>query len=99
MIKTYRKTTTIRAERFDGSDEMIKKYNLQYDTEPEGMLIPTKEGKMLTYEGDWIATGVEGEHWAIADDIFRKTYEKVTGTVDIVSDYPGQEINFSESEE
>ena len=99
MIKTYRKITTIQAEQFDGSDEMMKKYGLLYDAEPEGILLPTKEGKMLMYEGDWIATGVEGEHWAIADDVFKKTYEKVTGTVDIVSDYPGREITFSESEE
>lgn len=26
--------------------------------------------------GDWIATGIDGEHWAIADDIFRRTYER-----------------------
>ena len=24
--------------------------------------------------GDWIATGSNGEHWPIADDIFRKIY-------------------------
>ena len=27
-------------------------------------------------KGDWIATGVDGEHWVIADDIFHKTYER-----------------------
>ncbi len=28
------------------------------------------------HKGDWIATGIDGEHWAIADDIFRRTYER-----------------------
>lgn len=28
MIKVYRKTDTIRAEQFDGSDEMVDKYEL-----------------------------------------------------------------------
>ena len=77
MLKTYRKITTIQAEQFDGSAEMMKKYDLLYDAEPEGILLPTKEGKMLMYEGDWIATGVNGEHWAIADNIFKKTYVEV----------------------
>ncbi|WP_106904676.1 DUF1642 domain-containing protein [Lactiplantibacillus plantarum] len=26
---------------------------------------------------DWIATGVNGEHWAIADDVFKKTYAEL----------------------
>lgn len=27
--------------------------------------------------GDWIATGVNGDHWPIADDVFRKTYAEL----------------------
>lgn len=27
--------------------------------------------------GDWIATGIDGEHWVIADNIFQRTYEEV----------------------
>ncbi|KZU02844.1 prophage Lp1 protein 31 [Lactiplantibacillus plantarum] len=27
--------------------------------------------------GDWIATGVNGEHWPIADDVFKKTYAEL----------------------
>lgn len=27
--------------------------------------------------GDWIATGVDGEHWVIEDSIFKRTYEEV----------------------
>ena len=40
-------------------------------------VLPTKEGGMKFDTGDWIATGVDGEHWCIADDIFRRTYEEV----------------------
>ena len=27
--------------------------------------------------GDWIATGIDGEHWAIDKDIFERTYERL----------------------
>lgn len=76
MLKEYRKTATIKAEQFDGSEEMIKKYgirtidNCQY-------YIKTLEGDLAVCIGNWIATGVEGENWAIADDVFKKTYEEV----------------------
>ena len=36
-----------------------------------------KEGNMKLNAGDWIATGIDGEHWCIADDIFRRTYEEI----------------------
>ena len=34
------------------------------------------EGGHNVCPGDWIATGVQGEHWAIKDSIFRETYEE-----------------------
>ena len=39
-------------------------------------LLPTKEGNMKINKGDWIATGIDGEYWVIADDIFLRTYER-----------------------
>lgn len=83
MIKTYRKTTTIQAEQFDGSKDMCKKYGIEdsansgyndSDWEDEGNCIPTLEGYMRINKGDWIATGISGEHWTIDDEIFKKTY-------------------------
>lgn len=75
MIKIYRKTATIKAEQFDGSDTMVKKYHIEYD---EAYILPfrieTLEGWLGIKTGDWIATGANGERWPIADDIFRKTY-------------------------
>lgn len=84
MLHTYRKTALIDAEQFDGSDEMVKKYSVVDMANvtsvplhgPRWFLL-TKEGTMGLYENDWIATGIDGEHWVIANDIFHKTYERV----------------------
>ncbi|QFR23210.1 hypothetical protein [Schleiferilactobacillus harbinensis] len=73
--KKYRKTATIEAEQFDGSKEMAHKYGIHLL--PKSLKagnIKTLEGTLTIYVGDWIATGINGEHWPIADDIFRKTY-------------------------
>lgn len=82
MIKIYHKTANIKAEQFDGSDETIKRYKLGFF---KGMdtgtiyeyTILTTEGRMDLNIGDWIATGVNGEHWAILDDVFKKTYAEL----------------------
>lgn len=86
MLKEYRKTATIKAEQFDGSEEMMKKYHLidgrdafrfNSHIDPGKVYIVTLEGNFEINTSDWIATGVEGENWAIADEIFKKTYEEV----------------------
>lgn len=84
MLHEYRKKTTIKAERFDGTSEMKKRYNiidkaaLANFYQGSRYELPTKEGLMgINAIGDWIATGIDGEHWVIADDIFKRTYERV----------------------
>lgn len=81
MLHKYRKTALIEAEQFDGTDEMANKYNMLWELDlREDMLIPylpTREGNMFIKKGDYIATGVDGEHWAIDKDIFEHTYERV----------------------
>lgn len=80
MIKIYRKTATIKAEQFDGSNEMIELYDMGFQLAPNGKggaIIKTLEGDLLVHVGDWIATGVNGEHWPIADDVFKKTYAEL----------------------
>lgn len=37
--------------------------------------IETPEGVFIVTPGDWIITGVNGEHYACKPDIFEKTYE------------------------
>lgn len=79
----YRKTVLIEAEQFDGSVEMADKYDIRKYLTIFGekfWRIWTLEGFMTVNNGDWIATGINGEHWAIADDIFKRTYEPVTET-------------------
>lgn len=44
----------------------------------DSYVIPTLEGNMIINDGDWILTGVDGEHWAVKNEIFNKTYEEVT---------------------
>ena len=41
--------------------------------------IDTLEGGHIVCPGDWIITGVEKEHYPCKHDIFKKTYELVTG--------------------
>lgn len=90
MIKIYRKTTTINAEEFDGSNEMAKRYGAElysesgygYDAvegEPDGdgYVLITPEGESLVRTGDWIVTGVNGENWVIGNGVFKKTYAKL----------------------
>ena len=41
--------------------------------------IDTLEGGHLVCPGDWIITGVKGEHYPCKPDIFEMTYERVEG--------------------
>ena len=88
MIKFYRKTATIKAEQFDGSDDMINKYHIEFD---EAYVLPfrieTMEGWIGMAVCDWIATGIDGEHWPIADDIFQKTYAELPVIPKAVADW------------
>ena len=40
--------------------------------------IDTLEGGHIVCPGDWIITGVKGEHYPCKPDIFEATYEEVT---------------------
>ena len=81
----YIKTGTTEFEQFDGSDEMCEKYGIHPDMgtanvvtgETLYFLVPTLEGELSFEIGDWIATGVNGEHWPVKDEIFQKTYKKL----------------------
>lgn len=81
MLKEYRKTATIKAEQFDGSEEMMDKYIMgkvkSGINSSHPYVIFTLEGPLGLNIGDYIATGDAGEYWAIADEIFKKTYEEV----------------------
>ena len=42
-----------------------------------GYGIQTLQGVLAVAPGDWIITGVKGEHYPCKDEIFRLTYEVV----------------------
>jgi hypothetical protein len=48
--------------------------NPVYDAETYGW-VPTLEGGHIVTPGDWIITGVKGEHYPCKPDIFAATYE------------------------
>lgn len=79
MLHKYRKIVPIEAEQFNGSIEMARKYNIEHGDTGAGYeyYLPTNKGDMAFNEGDYIATGVDREHWAIDQDIFERTYERV----------------------
>lgn len=41
----------------------------------EPFTVETMEGTLQGKSGDWLMVGVEGEMYAIDNDIFRKTYD------------------------
>ncbi|RDG23956.1 hypothetical protein DQM20_14210 [Lactiplantibacillus plantarum] len=88
MTKIYRKTDTIKAEQFDGSEEMINKYPIEFD---DTCVFPfrffTPAGWLGINLYDWIFTGADGEYWAVANDVFKKTYAELPVIPKVVADW------------
>jgi len=78
MPRFTKKPITITAvqitdDTFDGPNpEHIP--GLMYHCLRRIVTIPTLDGTMVGNLGDWIITGVRGEHYPCRDDIFRATY-------------------------
>jgi hypothetical protein len=49
---------------------------IEFEGEPMPPYVWTLEGLMQVNPGDWIITGVKGEHYPCKPDIFEMTYEK-----------------------
>lgn len=77
MLHEYKLKKPIHAEQFDGSDEMIEKYDISTYSMGDGESFDlwTAYGAMEIEKGDWII-GDDGKYWYIPDDIFRRTYER-----------------------
>lgn len=81
----YIKTAVTEAEQFDGSQQLVDKYDIMIGStmpdsrvlEPSLCYIQTLEGNLRIHVGDWIATGVNGERWAVTNEIFKQTYSKL----------------------
>lgn len=86
----YIKTGTTEFEQLDGWQKTFEKYGIRIESAddlseavldelvPRGRyFIKTLECELECHIGDWIATGVNGEHWAVTDDVFKKTYAEL----------------------
>lgn len=73
----YRKTATIKATQWfkmgDHPAVILKSAPNRYADEGVPW-VDTLEGGHVVTPGDWIATGVQGEHWPIKPDVFAATY-------------------------
>jgi hypothetical protein len=81
-MKYRKKPIVIEAVQFDPTVEpwpaCIKPWPDDQGFQPRDMTwgyIETLEGRMHVLAGDWIITGVKGEHYPCKPDIFALTYE------------------------
>lgn len=75
MMHEYRNKTTIKAEQFDGSDEMIEKYRL-HSYGPETYVLPMDYNFIPIVKGVYIVTDEDGFREVCYPDVFRRTYER-----------------------
>jgi hypothetical protein len=73
-VKFRKKPVIVEAVQWfkQGDHPNVKPYNT-----PHFGWIDTLEGGHIVTSGDWIITGVHGEHYPCKPDIFEKTYERV----------------------
>ena len=87
MIKIYRKTATIKAEQFDGSEQMRSKYELDYEYDKQGNRHYYGGDIMELMVDDWIITTIDGLHWTIKDFAFKQTYAELPVIPQAVADW------------
>jgi len=78
-LKFRKKPVVIEATQWfkDGDHWAVARYE-SHDPDMKGHgWIKTLEGGHIVTPGDWIITGVKGEHYPCKPDIFEATYERV----------------------
>ncbi len=92
-VKKYRKKpVVIEAYRwFSGGDKIVASFTAESVKDPMSVckqcdhlkidhgMCHTLEGYHVVCPGDWIITGVKGEHYPCKPDIFEMTYDVVDG--------------------
>lgn len=75
-MKFKKKPVVIEATQWFkmGDHPAVKKPAVNWDTGDNGW-VETLEGGHVVTSGDWIITGVKGEHYPCKPDIFEMTYE------------------------
>jgi hypothetical protein len=78
MSKFCKKPVVIEATQwFKHGDHLAVTPYWTHDPECKGWgWVKTLEGGHIVTPGDWIITGVKGEHYPCKPDIFEMTYEK-----------------------
>lgn len=76
MAKYRKKPVVIEATQWfkDGDHPAVRPSRFTAITKRLGV-IDTLEGEHVVTPGDWIITGVKGEHYPCKPDIFQMTYE------------------------
>ena len=82
MAKFRKKPVVIDAVQFSAGDQATHEHvNFGWPRGESPMdgkhWVQTLEGPLIVSEGDWIITGVKGEHYPCKPDIFYMTYEPV----------------------
>lgn len=87
MAKYRKKPVVIEAVQFNSTDMSTQEHvNFGWPKEEGDSALHhldgkfwcgTLEGEHIVSEGDWIITGVKGEHYPCKHDIFEATYEAV----------------------
>jgi len=82
MAKYVKKPIPITAIQWTGENhiELAEFTNgkCKFTVGEPSIVIPTLEGDMKANAGDYIVRGVEGEFYPCRQDIFEKTYEKIS---------------------
>lgn len=95
MVQNYRKKPIeIQAVQFFNTPESLSALQElglepEIDTRLKNMpviKVPTIEGVMTAFEGDFIIKGIRGEFYPCREDIFFDTYEKVVDITDAHND-------------
>ena len=78
-MKFRKKPVVIEASQWfkDGDHQHVRRVSHPYDSSENASCawIKTLEGGHIVTPGDWIITGVKGEHYPCKPDIFAMTYE------------------------
>lgn len=83
-MKVRKKPITVEAHQFIADSPMWPAGVFENPTIPGKYQLMTLEGRMDVLDRCYVMTGVEGERWAIREDVFDKTYE-ILGTADVGS--------------
>lgn len=76
IMKFRKKPVVIEATQWFKNGDHPEVYAKHDSARPVGY-IKTLEGNHIVTPGDWIITGIKGEHYPCKPDIFAATYEEV----------------------